>query len=846
MGRRFNINYILARWGAFKPFWWLRYQWLRLDFKRLRGIFHIKISTDNARTEASALKVLARGSFLPIFFAALAAFLLYLFDRNTHVFTQISFLDDNAIGRYLSSSLDEDAYVQLLTTVAAVTGVFLGLYFTAVSTVIANAYSTVPHDIRELLIKDRLGNVYVKTVSFLTALSVFLLGMSAGGGNPLHLVPPLVIILSGFAVFAFARLGQRAFFLSDPTLLSHTLSYELTKWAERSTSKGWQWKDINFQEHYRKQAAKSISTLSALAQISGKKPELQGDSYPRLLNRLIFTIRHYHNLKPLIPSASRWFGKKYQHKQWYLTESTELDMAAQTDSALQPNEVPDINWVEDELFGTVFNALKQDADTMNYEALYTKLTGFPDLFDDIGRKWMVADGETWFEKATADVIGKIISQDPGADAIRPAYTIAVADIFAALPLSLELGFIKALRELKVPELRKQIAKTNWTKASAPYIFPLPVNTIKALEEIHEGALFEQSAKAPYPAPAWYVIEYAFNNLDWKLFRQWEQLMSLMERWYFDTGKKFADAGLHKQATAVYTRALELAWKLDSHIETLKMVSTELREDSRLDFKRPEWDWDNAQQRVTKFRTKAIDEMAKSIPNLLPELPDSDTPDYFGQAVHKTGEACYDALVDGDGERFKTLFGPYFVGILGAFDKVRPQVTEWEIKTALTWLAEPIIDLFEISGYAYILAEFHNKPELWQSCERVWNGYLSGERREQSLQLLAGLSYHYQNLLGVLTPRATLRSQRQIRLGRLFHDLPRQSTTDPFRDPPVQHQSAFIRSIAPIHDMFMFTDAIDVFTVKYLMKLPEATNLNFGVSSNKVDHIQRDLEDEEEV
>ena len=116
-------------------------------------------------------------------------------------------LQNNAVSRHLNSPLDANSYVQLFTTVAVITGIFLGLYFTAVSMVIANAYSNVPHDIRELLIKDRLGNNYVKTVSFLTALAVILLSMSAGGGEPLHLVSPLLFLLSGFAVFAFTRLG---------------------------------------------------------------------------------------------------------------------------------------------------------------------------------------------------------------------------------------------------------------------------------------------------------------------------------------------------------------------------------------------------------------------------------------------------------------------------------------------------------------------------------------------------------------------------------------------------------------------------------------------------------------
>lgn len=260
----------------------------------------------------------------------------------------------------------------------------------------------------------------------------------------------------------------------------------------------------------------------------------------------------------------------------------------------------------------------------------------------------------------------------------------------------------------------------------------------------------------------------------------------------------------------------------------------------LDFQRPEWDWDHELKRVTKFRDNAIDEMAKLIPNLLPSSADSDVPDYFGGAVHRTGEACYDALVAGDVERFNTLFRPYFLGVLGAFDQVRPQVVEWEPSTAITWMSEPIIDLFEISGYAYIFAELNSKPELWLGCKEVWDTYLTRDT-DQRLTFIAGISYHYKTLLGVLTPRADLRGRREMRLGDILRDLPRSESSDPFSDPPVEHPSALIRAIAPRHEITMLTaDAIDVFIVKYLVTLPSATGLDFGMSQADINEINRDI------
>ena len=68
-----------------------------------------------------------------------------------------------------------DTYTNLLATVAQVTGVFLGLYFTAVSAVASAAYAKVPNTVRALVIHEKVGNVYVQLVAFEAALAMLLL-----------------------------------------------------------------------------------------------------------------------------------------------------------------------------------------------------------------------------------------------------------------------------------------------------------------------------------------------------------------------------------------------------------------------------------------------------------------------------------------------------------------------------------------------------------------------------------------------------------------------------------------------------------------------------------------------
>ena len=238
---RINKKYIYARAGSSKLFWRIRNIFLSKNLKRLRGIFRLRTSVDSAGEELSALRAIFKGIRLPIVSALLIVVGLYIFERHITTIAGWNLIQDSVISEYLLRSLDLNAYTQLLATIATVTGVFLGLYFTAVTAVIANIYSAVPNDVRELLIRDRLGGVYVRIVSFSTVLSVILLTISVGNVQPFHLVPPLFALISVFMAFAFVQLGKRAFFLSDPTFMSGKLSGDIWKWARRSTCKGWRW-----------------------------------------------------------------------------------------------------------------------------------------------------------------------------------------------------------------------------------------------------------------------------------------------------------------------------------------------------------------------------------------------------------------------------------------------------------------------------------------------------------------------------------------------------------------------------------------------------------------------------
>lgn len=835
--KHINKAYLFARLSSTRIFWLVRDKLNKLDFERQKTDYNFREKLNNTRTSIHVIWDVSKNSLPLVILALIVAVVLCISEYSLDLLKNITLF--NIIANH--TSIDKVSYTQMLVAISSVIGIFIGLYFAAVGNILSSAYSLVPTKLRDLVIKHTIKNGYINSVAFLIALSLILLGLNTLGIQPIHLAIPILIIMTCVAVFAFIELFRGAFRLADPSTLLRPLRYDLMKWVRLSTSNGRRWRNKDFQNYYRIKAYEVVTAMISLAKISSEKRELQIESFPRILRNLLFAVDEYHNEKSLIPSDSNWFGKKLKHQQWYLSDSSRLEMATQTSSPLSPIEIPDISWVEDSLLGVVFNAFCTDLKVNDFDSLFRKLSDLPDIFKNMGKNWLIDDGKKWNIKLADEVVNSIcaIKLD---DNTQDLNTVAVMEIVASLPISLELGFINSVNNINLDNLRAKLLHTKWSKAKSPYKFPLPLETIKNLEQIQDGVIFEKSAKSPHKTQGWYVVELTFNNLDWFIYSQWNNLMEFFESWYKKAGEQLSSAKRYNDSATVYARAIEQAWRLTKHIEQLKTTSEALRNDTKLDFKRPEWDWMSERRRVNVFHDIAIDGMATLIPNLLQdEKPSEYTPDLFGGAVHYVGEACFDALVDGSSDRFKTLFKLYFIGILGVFDRVRPQVKGWDISTAVTWMSEPIIDLLTISGYAYIFSEYHNKVDIWNDCKSVWDTYIKKEAAPQQLETLAALSKHHKNLLGTITPRDTLRSRWKIDLANLLNSLPRQNVDNNFfTRPPINHLSEFIRNIAPFDGSmpFMSVDAMDVFIVKYLFERQDSTNLDFGVSLDIINQINR--------
>lgn len=752
------------------------------------------------------------------------------------------------VGRDLADRLgletiNGSAYDVLLETVAGTTGVFLALYFTAVSAIAATVYAAVPHDIRAVIVRDRLGNIYVRGVAFTMALAVLLLVAHAGGAATYRLALPIICFGALFSIFSFIRLGQRAFYLADPTLLANELGYQFLRWFDRAKHGGWRADEPAVQAHYRTSAKRSVDSLVSLSKLATGQAHLQGESSRQLAQKISALLARYLAERHRVPPESRWFGQRYEHSQWYLTDWTQLQLAGAT-GALDPRAVPDVNWVEADLLRPLMSTAAADAHAADYEGALTVLGSLGRVWSGLGSVWASEDGGRWIDDLTA-IFLPAVTQTASGELERPELIPGALDAFALVPLSLELGFHRSIVDRDITALGDQIATSNWRAPDAAYAFSLPRPVVQMLEQIQVGLEFERAANGPAETrtPTWWIREMAMYSLEWAFHQEIEVLVALAGRWYPATADTLTTAGLHEGAAAVLARGEELALKLAAHLHEWEQIAESMRDGPRLDLKRPTWDWSGLRSQAEVLRWEIDERLAGSIVELAALSESQDVPDYLGHAVHRTGEACFDALATDDAERFSKLYPRYFLGILAVTERVRPRVARYHPQQAVTWMAGPLMELLDISGYALVYSELNGTPELWRTVQDVLARYFELPDGLDRMKLVAALYQHQGTALG-LTARSMVRHAWKKSLSNQLSALERQVADNEFGRGQVRHESPLIRRIAPDDNLFddLYFDAGDILVVRYLQTLAAANGLDFGIA----DWVTRELREGDDV
>ena len=329
------------RWQFSARYWRLRDLRNRFVFKATTRIFSWRNTASEIGESSSIVGTMMRSVLVKAAFSVLMLSAMAVAERtlaaHSHWVTS-SRIFGEITAAFPPLHFDANAYTSLFTTLTGVAGVFLGLYFTAVSTLASSVYSRVPADIRSLLVADKISNVYISLVSYLGVLSLLLLGMQAIGWPAGRLTIATIALLGVVALFSFVKLGMRTFNFYDPPSLATYALKELSDLMLAVSPTGPHSRDLSFQAAYHRRAVHCTDTFTNIVKLStnDQYQHLRGDSLKQMAQMTLGTLRYYVRIKPHIPTESAWFRSELKQPNWLTTNQMNVDLAVRTGTTLRP------------------------------------------------------------------------------------------------------------------------------------------------------------------------------------------------------------------------------------------------------------------------------------------------------------------------------------------------------------------------------------------------------------------------------------------------------------------------------------------------------------------------------
>ena len=631
--------------------------------------------------------------------------------------------------------LDSD-YATLVATVTSICGLFIGLYYTAVTSIGGAIYSKVPQSLRQLLLNERFGNTYLKYLVFVTSLGILLLSQYVLGyrANPLNV--PLIAVLGGFAVFAFFQLGVRVLRLFEPTQFAGEICSSIATSVESVIPSSGNWDNIALQNHERKAVEHWLETLEALADIASSEKHLSGKVFVGFVTELTQLLRWYEIRKDKIPRNSEWFKYSYKHPDWYQTSDIQTSIAHQTGSILNPIKEPELRWLENELSKILFSCLKVNLENQNYSIATTTVS-----YIELYVKTISSKGDLRWAleviKQTSSVSESHINSVCQTSSDQSIELIGLCDAIATLPIELHLSFVKQLTQRSGDKISGLIKRNNWKNKNYVYEEKLSEVTINRLEWLKERVFFELDVEGKVVTPDWYLINETCKAEASSFVENIDLIIDEIGEIYTVWVTKLISSKRYWLASTCSVREKEFWQKVAYQLDAVERYWCSLSKFQKNDSQWPSFKVDRLSNMSKDKKAVIEDHRATLLLGLLNHKRPDNFPDFPGAFLHSQGEAIFDALVTNDSAKVYKVFLTYFWASFYKFSELLPKDFDelWKVENAAKIASSALIDLLDLSGYGLVLSRYFKNVDLTTFITGIWNKYLD-EQTSRTAQLIA--------------------------------------------------------------------------------------------------------------
>jgi len=729
--------------------------------------------------------------------------------------------------------LDHSSYVSVAAAIAQTLGAILGLYFTAIGVVVTGVYSRVPTDVRSLAIREQVGVRYLRTIALTCIYALYLGGLDSARLLTTRSGFAVLLLLTTYSIFAFTQLGLRVYHFLDPELLADRLRRDIYLTLRQLRFKQPYAGDTSFQVYYRKKIDGALATYSSLFTLAlGSEPNLEGSE--DLIRSEIDVWTAYTSIKSEIPAASEWYQPQARHKSILASDdSTTFTIYLATSTMPQPKVGRDYLWFDRNVAHAIAKGLIVHLTHGDIQRPLDILNTLQYRFVHAANALAVEEAmllERIVSSAILDNLSRVSRvkfRPAGSEAEEAGLLIQLCDFVGLAPLQILLGMAERLRK---SDPRSLFDTTDWRRFFRHRRFywdRLPRSVNEQLEEVTNQLAFEVSVEDQLVTSAWYLRQRYATAVVNQVKQHFELIAERLLDSYLNSSEQVGEVSGGLPAIHLVFRGLEACHKLVLHgrdiatwcdtMRSLHVPAADLATAPDLEAlgKKISDVETGLHERLAQLAFKVYDSDAKLERTL---------PDYFGQAymtiAHQTFERLRKGVIEND-----VLLRAFFGVSLLAVQRLGTELAEVaNVIARVTYLTEPIVNLLDMSGYAFLFSQLHARGDAWRIVRGLWDDALGKYLNPEAIRVI------YEDRYTAMRPWYTQRFNWQ----RAFHDdLAQASVENRWLSPFLKGVAEDVLSWHGMHDL----NPRDAF---YLVYLRRQTAFATGPLPQGVDSLLRQL------
>lgn len=714
-----------------KSYWRWRNKKRNLEFRSRKLKFTADRYSNELKYSTKTNMYLLRNIFIDVL-KAIAFVTVLLLGENIIKDRFITSFDKDQL-KFITQifNFEKSTFAILVSTLASITGVFLGLYFSSIGNIVGSIYAKLPKELSLVFENEKIGNKYIRSLMRFIIVCLILLAIISIGFKPSYITSLIITLYGCISIMNFFNLGKLIYKYSDVVEVSNSIIEKATRNIELATVDGVAWDDESFQHHYYKNCSEQLNLLEMLARTIIESDDNSGrnNTLVKIFIKTFLLLYNYQNrFKCKIPSESMWFTKKSQHKSWFAENFTALETAINTAGFIYPKYIVNEMWFEERIFKIISNIINELLVRKDFNRLNSVLSIITEhsevLVSNVEVKSITSKLNTITSKIHEFLLDD--SEDISNKMDNINKKIGCLELITSMYIGIVIGIIKKVDKFGVEEIGNFIKNQVWLNEATVYNLDMPHTLVRRVEDLRNKLIFEYELEGTVISSNWYIKQLLSLEYAREIEIISHQLVELFNNQFvkyclkYHESKKYTASYIHVyQGVTCYDRVLRLLYQLEEKYKELE----ELRVDKDIPW--VDIDFSNLREVLKQNNKKLIKSMGKSILFFAFKQRSEEFPDFFGHGYNYLYEACFEALFDKDIEYFKELYILVIKLTLVADYKIRMDLKNVANDNYTNLMVfNSAYDFMTLSGHAIFLSELISEPTLKEfvitESDRIFN------------------------------------------------------------------------------------------------------------------------------